>query len=56
MTTEQQPFIGCAVCLNIKAHRTPATNIIKGYSVCDEHVDLADRPGFNIFNLKGKPR
>ena len=49
-----QPFIGCAVCLNIKGTRVPATTIIKGYSVCDEHTEVVGRAGFNIFNLKGR--
>lgn len=47
-------FIGCAVCLNVKGERLPAAAIVKGYSVCDEHVAVADQPGFNIFNLKGR--
>jgi hypothetical protein len=46
--------IHCAICLNIrkgKDSQTPATTTIRGYSVCDAHVELASRPDFTIFSL-----
>lgn len=49
--------IGCAVCLNMdNTHKTPATAVVKGYSVCENHVALVSNPDFNIFHLHGKAR
>jgi hypothetical protein len=30
--------------------------IVKGYAVCDEHVELVSRPDFDIFHLRGESR
>jgi len=49
-------FIGCAVCLNLDGSRAPATAIVHGYSVCDDHVTLASNPSFDIHHLAGKGR
>jgi hypothetical protein len=54
MTCER--FISCAVCLNLKGLRCQADTVVKGYSVCDEHVALVENPDFNIFNLKAQGR
>jgi hypothetical protein len=45
-------FISCAVCLNLKGLRCQADTVVKGYSVCDEHVELVSNPNFNIATLK----
>ena len=55
-TADMSESIGCAVCLNIdNTHRTPATTIVKGYSVCDNHAAVVARPDFDMFRL-GKAR
>jgi hypothetical protein len=49
-----EAVIGCAVCLNIKGVRVAAAVVVKGYSVCQEHVALVENPNFDIFKIKGK--
>ena len=40
--------ISCCICLNMKGRRIPATTIVKGYSVCDDHVSVVSVPHFDI--------
>lgn len=47
-----QNWIGCAICLNRKSERVPATVIINGLSVCDADADLASHPGFDIQKIR----
>lgn len=47
-------YIGCVVCLNLKGERVAAEHVVSGYSVCEKHVELASKPGFDIFSLKTK--
>ena len=54
MTCER--FVSCAVCLNLKGLRCQADTVVKGYSVCEDHVAIVENPNFNIFNLKGGER
>lgn len=42
----------CAICLNQREQRVPATTIVRGYAVCDEHVELAGAPGFDIQKVR----
>jgi len=56
-TPEPEPIsappgvIHCCICLNQRKDRLPATTIVGGYAVCDEHIELAGAPGFSIFKL-----
>lgn len=50
-----KPTIRCCVCLN-QGRRTAMATIVKGYAVCDEHVELVSRPDFDIFHLRGESR
>jgi hypothetical protein len=43
--------IHCCICLNFSGDLIQAVTIIKGYAVCDEHVDLVSRGEFDIFKL-----
>jgi hypothetical protein len=43
--------ISCCLCLNIKGKRIPATTIVKGYAVCDDHIAVAAEPHFDIMRL-----
>lgn len=43
--------IHCCVCLNQRKERLPATTIVKGYAVCDDHIELVGHTGFSIFKL-----
>lgn len=49
-------WIGCAVCLNIKGSRVPALVVISGISVCEEHISLASKPSFSIWNLSERKK
>jgi hypothetical protein len=51
---EIAPGIGCCICINQKKRRISATTVVKGYAVCDEHVELVSNPDFNIFALGPK--
>jgi hypothetical protein len=42
--------IHCCVCLN-QGRRVEFTTVVRGYAVCDAHVELASRPDFTIFSL-----
>lgn len=48
--------ISCCICLNQRGKRLPATTIVSGYAVCDEHVELAGAPGFSIHKIRGEQR
>ena len=50
------PVIHCCCCLNLSGNAVPAETIVNGYAVCDEHVDLASHPKFDIFALKKEKR
>lgn len=48
-----ESWCGCAVCLNMdNTRRTPATTVVKGYSVCDDHAALVANPDFDMFRLR----
>jgi hypothetical protein len=42
--------ISCCICLNTGS-RVSASTIVKGYAVCDAHVELVSEPDFDIFSL-----
>jgi hypothetical protein len=48
--------ISCCLCLNIKGKRVPATTIVKGYAVCDDHVMVVAEPHFDLFRLSRRAR
>jgi hypothetical protein len=47
--------IHCAICLN-RGQDVAATTLVKGYAVCQEHMELVSRPNFDIFDLIVKRR
>jgi hypothetical protein len=51
---EVPPGIHCCICLNREAGRVQAVTIVKGYAVCEEHVELVSNPGFDIFKIKSQ--
>lgn len=50
-------WIACAVCfVQTGGDRKPAVAVVNNYSVCEDHVTLATRPGFNISSLASQNR
>ena len=47
--------ISCCICLN-QGQRTDAATIVNGYAVCERHLDLASKPDFDIFLMRGDVR
>jgi len=45
-------YVACCVCLNLQGDRIPMVTIVKGYAVCEEHIQLVSAPGFDIFRLR----
>jgi hypothetical protein len=41
----------CCVCLNGHQGRVPATRLVKGYAVCEEHVEEIRQQDFDITKL-----
>jgi hypothetical protein len=48
--------ISCCLCLNIKGKRVAATTIVKGYAVCDDHIQVAAEPRFDLFRMTRSSR
>jgi len=48
--------ISCCVCLNVKGKRVPATTVVKGYAVCDNHITVACAPNFNLWEMTRRGR
>jgi hypothetical protein len=43
--------IHCCLCLNGSQGRVPAVLLVKGYAVCDTHVDVIRKPDFDFIKL-----
>lgn len=43
--------IHCVVCLNQRGEAVPAFSVVKGYAVCELHVGLVSKPGFDVQHL-----
>jgi hypothetical protein len=52
----RQNFCACCVCFILTGKRVPHLTVIRGYAVCADHVELATKPEFNIFNLRPAPK
>lgn len=51
----EEVSIHCAICLQ-QGKKVPAFTVIKSYAVCEAHVQLVSKPGFDIFNLGGSKK
>lgn len=48
--------VNCCVCLNLSGDRVAAVTVIGGYAVCQQHVELASKPGFDLWSLHAGER
>jgi len=48
-------YAACCVCFNLTGKRVRMFTMVKGYAVCEEHVQLVSAPGFDIFRLRSDP-
>jgi hypothetical protein len=45
----------CCVCFILTGKRVPMITVVKGYAVCEAHVELASTPTFDVFRLRTDP-
>ena len=48
----EENWVACAVCLNQSGKRVKMATIIKGYAVCEDHIDIVSAPGFDVYMLR----